>query len=61
MEIKEDKVKFSFDELIKDYKIIDKEVFRIYLKEIWKELSVRSEHPNLGINKTSFSSVNTNI
>lgn len=49
--------KFDFEELIKDFRITDVEVLTLYLKDIWKDLSLRSADKNLGINRATFKEV----
>ena len=49
--------KFDFEELIKDFRITDSEVLTLYLKDIWKDLSLRSPDKNMGINQSTFKEV----
>jgi len=48
--------KIDVEELMKDFKIQDTEAFQIYLKELWKDLSQRSEDKSKGINLVTFNS-----
>lgn len=47
--------KIDVEELMQDFKIQDIEAFQIYLKELWKDLSQRSEDKLKGINSVTFS------
>lgn len=46
--------KIDLDDLIKDYKVINVEAFRTYLKQVWKDLCGRSDQKNKGVNKITF-------
>lgn len=49
--------KINFEKLIKEYKVTAIEPFTQYLKEIWKDLSERSEEKGKGLNRLTFSKV----
>lgn len=46
--------RIDVEELMKEFKIIDINVFRVYLKELWKDLSLRSNDMGVGINIVTF-------
>lgn len=46
--------KIDVEELMQDFKIQDVEAFQIYLKELWKDLSQRSDDKGKGINLVTF-------
>ena len=49
--------KIDLEELISSYKVTDKEAFKLYLKDIWNDLSQRTKDSNItGISKITFSS-----
>jgi Ca2+-binding EF-hand superfamily protein len=49
--------KIDLEELISSYKVTDKEAFKLYLKDIWNDLSQRTKENNItGISKITFSS-----
>ena len=49
--------KIDLEELISSYKVTDKEAFKLYLKDIWNDLSQRTKDNNItGISKITFSS-----
>lgn len=48
--------RIDVEELMKDFKIQDTEAFQIYLKELWKDLSQRSEDKSKGITLVTFNS-----
>ena len=50
-------IKFNFEDLIKEYQVPDMEVLTLYLSNIWKDLSLRSEDKSLGVNKATFTKV----
>jgi hypothetical protein len=49
--------KIDVDELIKDFKVLNLGSFSNYLKEIWRDLTQRSDSKSKGINKLTFSKV----
>jgi tRNA A-37 threonylcarbamoyl transferase component Bud32 len=54
---KEETEKVDLEEIISSFKVQDKKVLRIYLKEIWLDLCQRNkEKENVGITKITFSS-----
>ena len=40
-----------------DFRIKNKEALQVYLKELWKDLSQRSEDKTKGINRKTFAKV----
>ena len=49
--------KIDLEDLIKSFKVTDKEVFKSYLKDIWNDLSQRNLEKDItGISKITFSS-----
>lgn len=46
--------KIDVEELMEDFRIQDVEAFQIYLKELWKDLSQRSDDKLKGINTITF-------
>ena len=49
--------KIDLEDLIKSFKVTDKEAFKLYLKDIWNDLSQRNIEKNIaGISKITFSS-----
>ena len=48
--------KIDVEELMADFKIADVEALQIYLKELWKDLSQRSDDKGKGINLVTFNS-----
>ena len=49
--------KIDLEDLIKTFKVTDKEAFKLYLKDIWNDLSQRNVEKNIaGISKITFSS-----
>ncbi len=55
LSIEEQVDKIDVEELIKDFKVLNVDIFATYLKEVWKDLSNRSEDKNKGINRITFS------
>jgi hypothetical protein len=56
--------KINVEDLIKDFKVLNIDNFKMYLKDVWKvncflfkDLSQRSEAKEKGINKITFSKV----
>ena len=48
--------KIDLEELIKSFKVLEKESFKLYLKDIWNDLSQRNIDKNVtGISKITFS------
>ena len=47
--------KFDVEELMNDFRINDLEALQIYLKELWKDLSQRSDDKYKGVNNITFS------
>ncbi len=61
--MKQDKssiIKIDVEELIGDFKVSNKEALQVYLKELWKDLSQRSDDKSKGISRVTFSKV-TNL
>jgi len=52
--MKSDKELINVEQLLDDFRIKDKESLRIYMKELWKDLSQRSEDKNKGVNRVTF-------
>lgn len=50
-------IKIDVEELIGDFKVHNREAFEIYLKELWKDLSQRTDDKGKGINRVTFSKV----
>ena len=48
--------KIDVEELMNDFRIQDVEALHIYLKELWKDLSQRSDNQSKGINLVTFNS-----
>lgn len=48
-------IKIDVEELIGDFKVSNKEAFQVYLKELWKDLSQRTEDKSKGISRVTFS------
>jgi Ca2+-binding EF-hand superfamily protein len=48
--------KIDVEELMNDFRIQDIEALHIYLKELWKDLSQRSDNQSKGINLVTFNS-----
>lgn len=49
--------KIDVEELIKDFKVLDIDIFSSYLKEVWKDFAQRSDDKSKGINKITFTKV----
>jgi hypothetical protein len=49
--------KIDVEELIKQFKVTNIDTFATYLKEVWKDLSQRSDEKSKGVNKITFSKV----
>ncbi len=49
--------KIDVEEILKEFKVLNVDIFATYLKEVWKDLSSRNEIKNKGINKITFSKV----
>ena len=49
--------KIDFDELIGEFRVKEKELFRSYLTEIWIDLRLSSDNKDKGVNKTTFFNV----
>ena len=49
--------KMDFTQFIKEFQLTDVELFKSYLTEIWRDLRLRNEDADLGINKHTFQSV----
>ena len=53
----EETEKIDLEDLIKTFKVTDKDAFKLYLKDIWNDLSQRNLEKNIaGISKITFSS-----
>lgn len=52
---KESVIKIDVEELIGDFKVTNKEAFQVYLKELWKDLSQRTDDKSKGISRVTFS------
>ena len=49
--------KIDLEELISSFKVQDKSVFKLYLKDVWTDLTQRNNEKNVsGISKITFSS-----
>lgn len=57
MDAKEGLQKFNFMELLKDYRFSNQEILTLYFKDIYKDLSFRSDDSSLGVSKETFVSV----
>ena len=51
--------KIDVEQLLSDFRVTNKEAFQVYLKELWKDLSQRSEDKSKGINRITFAKVST--
>lgn len=49
--------KIDVEQLLSDFRIKNKEALQVYLKELWKDLSQRSEDKTKGINRITFAKV----
>ncbi len=49
--------KIDVEEITKEFKVLNVDIFATYLKEVWKDLSSRSEIKDKGINKIIFNKV----
>ena len=47
--------KIDVEQLLSDFRVKNKDAFQIYLKELWKDLSQRSEDKSKGISRITFS------
>jgi len=47
--------KFDVEQLLNDFRIKNKDALQVYLKELWKDLSQRSEDKSKGVNRITFS------
>lgn len=54
MKINETVDKIDVEELMEDFKIKEVDEFQVYLKELWKDLSLRSDDKGKGINLVTF-------
>lgn len=50
----ESKEQIDLDELIGDYKVVNVDGFRSYLKQVWKDLIGRNDKSAKGIDKMTF-------
>ena len=53
--------KIDVELLLNDFRVKNKEALNVYLKELWKDLSQRSEDKVKGINRVTFSKVKFNF
>lgn len=49
--------KIDVEQLLADFRIKNKEALQVYLKELWKDLSQRSEDKTKRINRITFAKV----
>lgn len=49
--------KIDVEQLLADFRVSNKEALQVYLKELWKDLSQRSEDKTKGINRITFAKV----
>lgn len=49
--------KIDVEQLLNDFRIKNKEALQVYLKELWKDLSQRSEDKTKGVNRITFAKV----
>ena len=54
IEISPDQSKIDLDSLIKEFQVINTDAFIVYLTNVWKDLTSRSDNKYLGINKITF-------
>ena len=54
IEVPPDQSKIDLDSLIKEFQVINTDAFTVYLTNVWKDLTSRSDNKYLGINKITF-------